>query len=195
MASTSGTERRSGAETRAEILRVALRLFTEKGYEATTTRDLTEALGLTRSSLYYHFRSKEDIVASLMSERRRDLDELVEWITAQPRTPDLPRRAALRWLDGTGPQHLQAMLLAHANQPLIRRLAEKGEDVRAAFDRVVDLLAPEGAGPQERLLLLMAFDTAGAALLAAKPAATDPADILAAARRATLALTEPAVRP
>ncbi|MGE7434511.1 MULTISPECIES: TetR/AcrR family transcriptional regulator [Kitasatospora] len=190
MTSTSRSDRRSGAETRAEILRVALKLFTEKGYEATSTRDLTEALGLTKSSLYYHFRNKEDIVASLMAGRRRDLDDLVDWVAAQPRTPDLPQRAALRWLDGTTPDHLRAMRLAHANQPLMRRLAESGKDVRTAFDRVIDLLAEDGASAQDRILLRMTFDTASAALLAALGTDADPADVIAAARRASLALTQ-----
>ncbi|MCC3774680.1 TetR/AcrR family transcriptional regulator [Streptomyces sp. UNOB3_S3] len=188
MTSAKGSDRRSGAETRAEILRVALKLFTEKGYEATSTRDLTEALGLTKSSLYYHFRNKEEIVSSLLTARHRDLDDLVGWIAAQPRTPDLPRRAARRWLDSTTPEHLQAMRLAHANQPLVRRLAADGKDVRTGFDRVIDLLADENASPQDRILLRMSFDTAGAALLAALGTDADPADILAAARRAGRAL-------
>jgi AcrR family transcriptional regulator len=85
------TDRQAGAETRAEILRVALRLFTEKGYEGTSTRDISSALGMTKSSLYYHFRNKEEIVASLLAERRHDLDALIEWIT-----PDLAQRAASR---------------------------------------------------------------------------------------------------
>jgi AcrR family transcriptional regulator len=46
---------------------------------------------MTKSSLYYHFRNKEEIVASLLAERRHDLDALIEWIT-----PDLAQRAASR---------------------------------------------------------------------------------------------------
>src|SRR5438128_431577 len=91
--------RRSAAETRAEIRRVALELFTAKGFDATTTRDIAAALGMNQSSLYYHFPSKDDIVLSLMEQRRRDLDAFLEWLRAQPRTPGLLRTAALRWLD------------------------------------------------------------------------------------------------
>ncbi|KAA2266094.1 TetR/AcrR family transcriptional regulator [Solihabitans fulvus] len=189
MTTSTGHERRNGAETRAEILRVALRLFSEKGYEATSTKDLADALGLTKSSLYYHFRNKEEIVACLMADRRHDLDGLIEWITAQPRTPDLARRAVARWMDGTTPQHLQAMRLAQANRPLMRRLAD-GDDVRAAFGRVIDLLADEDASAQDRILLRMTFDTIAAALLATQETDTDPRDVIAAARRASIALTD-----
>ncbi|MEO6090483.1 MAG: helix-turn-helix domain-containing protein [Umezawaea sp.] len=182
---TGTAERRSGAETRAEILRVSLELFTEKGYEGTTTRDISTALGITKSSLYYHFQNKEAIAESLMEERRHELDALLAWIAEQPPAPDLLRRAAVRWVDGTTPERIKAMLLAQANQPLMRRLVAQGRDVRSGFDAVIDLLAVDC----DRLYVRMAFDTVGAALLAAKGTDATPAEVIAAARRATLALT------
>lgn len=188
MATTKAAGRRDGSGTRTEILRVALTLFTEKGFEATSTRDISEALGLTKSSLYYHFRNKEEILGSLVVERRHDLDELVEWITAQPRTPDLPLQAALRWIEGTTPERLHVMRLAQANQPIMRRLAASDQDPRAAFDTVIDLLVDDDAGPQDRLLLRMTFDTASAALLASRGTGVSPDDIIETARRASLAL-------
>ncbi|MCB5909157.1 TetR/AcrR family transcriptional regulator [Streptomyces pinistramenti] len=188
MTTPTGKDRRSGARTRADILRVALQLFTEKGFEATSIRDISEALGLTKSALYYHFRNKDEIMASLMAERRADLDALVDWINTQPRTPDLPQRAALRWMAGTTTEHLQAMRLAQANQPVMRRLAGDGKDVRSAFGAVVDLLAGEGASAADRLLIRMTFDTTRAALLAAQGTDAGPDDVIAAARRAGRAL-------
>ncbi|AIJ20271.1 MULTISPECIES: TetR/AcrR family transcriptional regulator [Amycolatopsis] len=182
-------DRRSGAETRAEILRVALRLFIEKGYEGTSTRDISTALGITKSALYYHFPSKEAIVTSLLTERRKELAELVEWIRAQPASPDLLRRAALRWIDGTTSERLDGMRLMHANGPVLRKLLDDGADVRSEFEQVVDLLVPGDATPADRLLVRMAFDTVGAALLAAQRTDASPEDVLAAARRATIALT------
>ncbi|GAA4233523.1 AcrR family transcriptional regulator [Streptosporangium album] len=181
-----------------EILRVALRLFTEKGFEGTSIRDISSALGMTKSSLYYHFRNKEEIVASLVEERRHEFDDLVEWIVAQPPAPDLARKAALRWVESTTPERLQTMRLAHANQPIMRRLMDSGKDVRSAFDRVVDLLVGDDASAQDRLLVRMTFDTASAALLAAQGTAVGPSDVIAVALRASLALadatTEPAQR-
>ncbi|MFG1709386.1 TetR/AcrR family transcriptional regulator [Nonomuraea sp. M3C6] len=188
MVRTKAAGRRDGGGTRTEILRVALRLFTEKGYEATSTRDISEALGLTKSSLYYHFRSKEEILGSLVAERRHDLDELVEWITAQPRTPDLPLQAVLRWVEGTTPERLQVMRLAQVNQPIMRRLAASDQDPRAAFETVIDLLVDDDASTQDRLLLRMAFDTASAALLASRGTGVSPDDVIETARRASLAL-------
>lgn len=96
MTTTDGGQRRTGSQTRAEILRVALRLFTEKGFEATSTGGISGALGITKSALYYHFENKGAIVASLVEERRHEVDDLIDWIAAQPAAPDLLERAALR---------------------------------------------------------------------------------------------------
>jgi AcrR family transcriptional regulator len=189
MATPPGTERRTGAETRAEILRVALDLFTEKGFEGTSTRDISSALGITKSSLYYHFQNKDAIVASLMQERRQELGDLLDWIDAQPPAPDLLKRTALRWIDGTTPQRIQLMRLVQANQPVLRRLLNTGNDVRSAFDQVIDRLVDKNASAPDRLFARMVFDTVSAALIAAQGTDTSPADVLAAARRATVALS------
>lgn len=187
------SDRRSGAETRAEILRVALKLFTEKGYEGTSTRDISSALGMTKSSLYYHFRNKEAIVASLMDQRRTELDTLIQWIDDQPPSPDLLERAALQWIDSTTPERLQLMRLAHANQPLMRQFAQDGKDVRSAFDRVIDLFATPGTTAADRLYLRMVFDTVSAALIAAQRTDTTPEEVITAARQATTALSRFAI--
>jgi len=182
--------RRRGPETRAQILRVAMQLFTDKGFEATTTRDIANALGMNQSSLYYHFKSKDAIVTSLVEQRRHDLDEFVSWIRAQPRAPGLLRTAALRWLDQTTPEHLHAMRLALANPTVQQRLVGSDLDVRSAFDTVVDLFVDPETPDTEQLLVRMVFDTVSAALLSAHGTAASADAVLAAAREASIALTE-----
>ncbi|HWS11978.1 MAG TPA: TetR/AcrR family transcriptional regulator [Rhodocyclaceae bacterium] len=53
---------------RAELLRAAARLFVEKGFDATTTRDIAEAVGMRSGSPFYHFRSKQDLLKAAMIE-------------------------------------------------------------------------------------------------------------------------------
>ena len=71
----------------------------------------------------------------------------------------------------------------------MRRLSEDGKDIRANFEQVVDLLVDDRATTQDRLYVRMAFDTVSAALLAAQGTSAGPGDVIAAARRAALALT------
>lgn len=61
-------------ERRDEILTLAARLFAERGYAATTVREIADAAGILSGSLYHHFDSKESMVDEVMSAY---LDEMV----------------------------------------------------------------------------------------------------------------------
>ena len=52
--------------TREVILEKALDMFSERGYERTNLRELSEQVGITKSALYKHFVGKEDIWYSTM---------------------------------------------------------------------------------------------------------------------------------
>ena len=53
---------------RSDLLRAAARLFVEKGFAATTTRDIADAVGMRSGSPFYHFRSKQDLLQAAMVE-------------------------------------------------------------------------------------------------------------------------------
>lgn len=54
--------------TKERILDAALEMFAENGYAGTNMCDLAQSVGLTKSALYKHFQSKEDIWNSLLDE-------------------------------------------------------------------------------------------------------------------------------
>ena len=60
-------ERTRGAR-RAEMVRVAARLFSERGYHGTSMQHLGDALGLLRGSLYAHIGSKEELLFEVADE-------------------------------------------------------------------------------------------------------------------------------
>jgi AcrR family transcriptional regulator len=53
---------------KGRILRAAARLFAERGYQATTVRELAAAVGIQSGSLFHHFRDKESILEAVMLE-------------------------------------------------------------------------------------------------------------------------------
>jgi AcrR family transcriptional regulator len=73
-------------DTRARIQQIALELFAEHGYERTSLREIAERLGVTKAALYYHFKSKEDIVHSFTEDYFDRLDALIAWGREQPPT-------------------------------------------------------------------------------------------------------------
>ena len=56
------------AATKERILRAARRLFADKGYEATTTRDIAAAAGIAAGTLFNYFPTKEAVVACLAAD-------------------------------------------------------------------------------------------------------------------------------
>jgi AcrR family transcriptional regulator len=57
-----------GSKTKEKILKTALKLFSAKGYKATTVRDIAGAMGVKQSALYNHFKNKEAILETLISD-------------------------------------------------------------------------------------------------------------------------------
>ena len=57
---------KEAAERRNEILDVAERLFCTRGYDNTSTNDILAEIGIARGTLYYHFKSKEDILDAVI---------------------------------------------------------------------------------------------------------------------------------
>ncbi|MED3802360.1 TetR/AcrR family transcriptional regulator [Lysinibacillus xylanilyticus] len=58
--------RKEAVERRNEILDAADELFGQKGFDGTSTNDILEKVGIARGTLYYHFKSKEDIMDALI---------------------------------------------------------------------------------------------------------------------------------
>ena len=57
---------KDAAARRSEILDAAEKLFGTKGYDSTSTGDILRELGIARGTLYYHFKSKEDILDAMI---------------------------------------------------------------------------------------------------------------------------------
>lgn len=68
--------REHGDETRARIIETALQLIADHGFSATSTREISERLGFTKAALYYHFRTKEDLLAAIVAPAMEDLAAL-----------------------------------------------------------------------------------------------------------------------
>ena len=66
--------------TRVEVADVAVRLFRERGYEATSATEIAEAAGVSRSTFFRQFRSKDDVIFA-------DHDELLEQIARHFQMP------------------------------------------------------------------------------------------------------------
>ena len=131
-------------ERKNEILDVAERLFCAKGFDKTSTNDILEEIGIARGTLYYHFKSKEDILDAMIERLTNQMVEKASVIALDESIPVLERltRTMLslnldnelgdmimeqvhRPQNALMHQKLENMLLGRVNK-LITKIAEDG---------------------------------------------------------------------
>lgn len=78
-------------ERRNEILDAADELFGQKGFDGTSTNDILEKVGIARGTLYYHFKSKEDIMDALIERYNVRLLSVAQEIAADRSIPVIER--------------------------------------------------------------------------------------------------------
>jgi AcrR family transcriptional regulator len=99
---------------RADIVRAAGRLFHEKGYSATTIRDIADAVGMRSGSPFYHFKTKHDMLRAVVLEGIGTINEAVAKAANSGKSPRTT---------------FEAMLRAHLDQ----LLGEQGRDFAATL--------------------------------------------------------------
>lgn len=65
-------------KTKRKIFETSMRLFAEKGYDATSIEEITAVVGVAKGTLYYHFSSKEEIFNFLVEEGMKLLKNSIE---------------------------------------------------------------------------------------------------------------------
>ena len=65
-------------KTKRKIFETSMRLFAEKGYDATSIEEITADVGVAKGTLYYHFSSKEEIFEFLIEEGVKLLKNSIE---------------------------------------------------------------------------------------------------------------------
>ena len=65
-------------KTKRKIFETSLKLFSEKGYDATSIEEITATVGVAKGTLYYHFSSKEEIFNFLIDEGMKLLINSIE---------------------------------------------------------------------------------------------------------------------
>ncbi|OEV10872.1 TetR/AcrR family transcriptional regulator [Streptomyces nanshensis] len=133
----------SRGNTRQRIQDVALELFSERGYEKTSLREIAEHLGVTKAALYYHFKTKEDIVISLFEDLSRPCDELIAW--AREQQPGLETRLEVlrRYSEVLHDAHRLHRFMQE-NQATMRELSI-GESFKERLVELLDIVRLPGA--------------------------------------------------
>ncbi|KQX61742.1 TetR/AcrR family transcriptional regulator [Angustibacter sp. Root456] len=139
---TGVTRRRHDLES---LLAVAVRVYTERGFDGTSMGDLASAAGLSKSSLYHHVESKEQLL-------RLALDRAVEPLFAVLDEPGARQGRALARLEHVVRREVEVLVDRLPYVTLLLRVRGNSSterwalDRRREFDHLVAALVTEAAG-------------------------------------------------
>ncbi|MFI0420350.1 TetR/AcrR family transcriptional regulator [Spongiactinospora sp. 9N601] len=114
------TQRNRGSEsTRKLIVETALRLFQERGYEATTMRAIAAEAGISVGNAYYYFASKEALIQAYYDRAQEKHEAACQEVLAGERTLEARLTGVLRaWVRVSEPYHEFAVkFFKHAAEP------------------------------------------------------------------------------
>lgn len=114
-------------ERKNEILDVAERLFGTKGFDNTSTNDILNEIGIARGTLYYHFKSKEEILDAMIGRMTNRLIEKAKAIVAQKEVPVLQRLTMMMLSLNVSEGNFGQELLAQAHKPQNALMHQKME--------------------------------------------------------------------
>jgi len=109
---------------RVQLLDAAARLFCDRGFHATSMRDIAKAVDMLSGSIYYHFNSKQEMLLSVYAEGARRIGELVDAAVERETDPWKPLEAA-------SAAHLNALSVTHRDyaQVMIRTLPQEADGI------------------------------------------------------------------
>jgi len=157
----------SNKSTKDLILDVALDLFSEKGFAATSIREIAKGVGIRKSSIYNHFASKDDIFRTLFSvfgaktikeifesdDLRKKIDQPYEFFKTYA-------RLIKEFLNNQEEQKLlKVMLIEHNSQIVQRIMKEKflGEDIEIIMGIFNEMIEKGLIKPYDPLTLANQF--------------------------------------
>jgi AcrR family transcriptional regulator len=122
---------------RQRILLTARTLFCRGGYERTPLRAISDALGITKAAVYYHFPAKEDLLVAIVTPMLDRIDEVVDRPVSPIGSLSGRRDLLTRYLGALrDDRDVTALLLkdpAVAEHPVGRRFAQQRQELRVAL--------------------------------------------------------------
>ncbi|MFI9269478.1 TetR/AcrR family transcriptional regulator [Kitasatospora sp. NPDC052896] len=167
------TSQHPRSDTRARIIAVALDLFAEQGYEKTSLREIADRLGVTKAALYYHFKTKDDIVHGIVDSMAAPIDEAIAWGEQHPWSPKVRDELVRRFAAGMA-ERAPLLRFFHENQPALRDSAA-GLAFKDRMIRMIQLVHGPQASFEDRLRATMALFSVNTAFFLLKHDSTETA--------------------
>jgi AcrR family transcriptional regulator len=151
-------------EASRRLLSAAVAAFGERGYHATTTREIAERAGMSPAGMYVHFPSKEDVLFQVMQIGHASALAAVEEALAGDAPPDIKVR---RFVEAFTSWHARNHSAARVQQYELRALSrERYDEIRRVRSRFTRLLREQlEQGMARAVFVIPSIEIAALAIL------------------------------
>lgn len=134
-----------------EIVEHAARLFAERGFAGTSVQDIADAMGVSRPALYYYFKSKDDLLASLVTEVTEGAATQIRAVAREADKDATERLRSVAWLLASwrAEQPGRFLLLVRSESVLPPDLARINERAKRSTLRELTKVIEEGVAAGE----------------------------------------------
>ena len=151
-------------DTRGTIRAVALELFSDKGFEQTSLREIAERVGLTKASLYYHYPSKQALLLAVVEPVITGWRSIVDDTARLDHGVDNVRSVVERCLDVFLRNRSVAGIFQRDAAGVAVVLGSLWDDMMDLGRRLVAWLAGPSPTTADRLRAIAAMEVLGAVL-------------------------------
>ena len=142
-------------ETRRRLLDVALELFAERGYDGTSLQMIADKVGVTKAAVYYHFRTKADILEALSGCAIETMGEVLDAVSQIRSRRERTERLAAGIVDVLM-QNRNLMTILAGDPVLNNRMKTVKSAQGDLRERAVDLIFGEDATLDQRVAVYAA---------------------------------------
>jgi AcrR family transcriptional regulator len=186
----------SSGGTRVRILETAQRLFAERGYDATSLREIAEAVGITKAAVYYHYPAKEHLLLELTRPMLDAMGDMVARLRNDGAVGDgavgdrglADPHAALELYLDLFVQHLEVVHLM-AGDPATQNHPDVGRRIRTLVEAIQRLIAGPDATNERTVRTACALGVVHAVSTLTPEQARGSRDVILAAALSALELS------
>lgn len=166
---------RPQTDVAAELRAIALEMFAENGYSGTSLQQIAEAAGYSKSSVLYHFRSKEALFEEALAPSVAELDEFLGSIVAKVTSDGQRAQFTADFVDLLLEHRLAAHIIINQGQtlsdiPMVDRAT-------GLIQRIGESFMSDLPTTKQRIRLGVALAGAAYILVASRPSLTEIDDI------------------
>ncbi|MGK8510871.1 TetR/AcrR family transcriptional regulator [Nocardia asiatica] len=155
----------AGGGTKIAIRDAAVKLFGAKGFEQTSLREVADAVGITKASLYYHYASKLDLLLAIIDPIVDHMRSVVVGLDQVPHDAENIRQVLRRYLRGLIHHRDAGALVVRDTVAIVNIMADRYPDLMNASNALREWLAGPDATEEARLRACAALEVIGVALV------------------------------